>query len=186
MMKKEDFDYFANLYSPVIKNLIESNRKFYRFNETIKWCFGYDEDIAIMGSCDRNTNIVTLNLKSVIHAISNNDIRTIEYYLLHEIRHVFQHIIIKDYNNSQEIPINEEIVKKWIFEGNHYIKSIDSKGEENPEYFMQDSEMDAYAFSLSVMKYKYGDIDLYVPKVYKEEFFAIIDEWIEAFTLEKI
>lgn len=63
-------------------------------------------------------------------------------------------------------------IKKWIKEGKNYIKSIDKNGKLNIDYFKQNSELDAYAFSYAVMKYKYNsryDSELYVPPIYKEE-----------------
>jgi len=45
----------------------------------------------------------------------------------------------------------------------------------NDDYFKQDIEMDAYAFALAVMQYKYGTIDLYIPPIYGKEFYEIVD-----------
>lgn len=50
-------------------------------------------------------------------------------------------------------------------------------------YFMQDVEFDAYAFSLAVMKYKYHDTsDLYVPSLYGEDFYNVVNKWVDVFT----
>ena len=186
-MKKEEFELLCKSYSPHIKRIIETNAKFYRYSETIKWGFGYDEDESIMAVCNRETNIITVNLKSVMISYNRDELRTVEYYLLHEIRHAFQHLIIKDYQAGIEIPIDEDIVEKWIFEGEHYIKSLDENGKENVNYFLQDSELDAYAFSLAVMKYKYKDVsNLYIPDIYGTDFYSIVDSWIETFKEESL
>ena len=92
-MKKEEFELQCKSFTPIIKELIDSNVRFYRYNETIKWKFGYDEDASIMAVCDRKTNVITLNLKSVIISYNSDGLRNAEYYLLHEIRHTFQPIM---------------------------------------------------------------------------------------------
>lgn len=187
MMKKEEFEMLSKAYAPYVKQIIESNTRFYRSNDTIRWCFGYDENTAIMATYNRTTNVVTINLKSFMQAYFSKDLKTIEYYLLHEIRHVFQNSIIKDYKEGLEIPVGEDIVTKWIQEGENYVTSCDKEGNENLDYFMQDCEMDAYAFSLAVMKYKYGDVsNLYVPPVYGDEFNQILKMWMDAFKEENL
>ena len=80
-----------------------------------------------------------------------------------------------------------EFVKKWKYEGDHYIASCDNDGNENQAYFLQDSEMDAYAYSYAIMKYKYNDVSkLYVPPIYDEKFYEIVDMWIKTFKDEKL
>lgn len=185
-MDKEEFELLNKVYAPIVVDIINKNVRFYRFNKTIQWCFGFDEDVAIMAVCDRKTNVITINLKSFMKAYFENDFKTVEYYLLHEIRHIFQHEIIKDYKSGLEIPLDKNIVEKWIYEGEHYIASIDKNGNENPDYFYQDSEMDAYAFSYAVMKYKYHKVDLYIPPVYGSDFYDIVNEWIDVFKEEKL
>ena len=183
-MTKEQFEFYSKEYSPIIKNLIEKNREFYGFNQTIRWGFGLDENVSIIATCNRKTNIITVNLKSVIKAIMENDLRTIEYFLIHEIRHIFQNLIIEDYKDNKSVPIEIGIVKKWIFEGNNYVTALDNNGNENPKYFLQDSEMDAYAFSYALMKYKYAEVNLFVPSIYDRDFFDIVDEFINYFKAE--
>lgn len=181
-----EFDLLCKEYAPIIKDLINKNVAFYRFKETIKWCFGLDEDISIVGSCNRKTDVITINLNAVIKAYIDKDLKTIEYFLLHEIRHVYQHLIIKDYESGLDIPIDKSIVEKWIYEGKNYTSAKDKEGNINTNYFLQDSEMDAYAFTYSVMKYKYGNIDVYIPPMYGSEFYSIVDEWIKAFKKENL
>ena len=54
------------------------------------------------------------------------------------------------------------------------------------EYFAQDMEMDAFAYSYAVMMYKYGEVKyLYVPKAYhNNKFDRIVNEWQVAFKNE--
>ena len=186
-MDKIEFVIYSKSFAPMITKIINDNVRFYRFNETIKWRFGYDEDIRIMAGCNRNSNLITINLKSIMEAYYAKDNLTIEYFLLHEIRHAFQNSIIANYKEGKEIPIDEEIVKSWIKEGQNYIKSCDEDGKENEQYFLQDSELDAYAFSFAVMKYKYKDVsNLFLPKVYGDNFFEIVTFWIETFKNEQL
>ena len=46
-MDKFLFNKLCNKYSPIITKLINQNIKFYRFHETIRWQFGFDERVAI-------------------------------------------------------------------------------------------------------------------------------------------
>lgn len=46
MLDKETFECLQKIYSPVISSIINSNKRFYRTNQTIKWQFGYDEKVA--------------------------------------------------------------------------------------------------------------------------------------------
>ena len=88
MIDKETFDYLQNIYAPVISNIINSNVRFYRTNQTIKWQFGFDERVAIFAACDRKTNILTVNIASVDFSFKRKEPLHIEYFLLHEIRHI--------------------------------------------------------------------------------------------------
>lgn len=181
-MDKLEVEFLLKVYSPAITKIIKDNVKFYRFSETIKWHFCCLEDISIFANCDRKTKNISINLNAVYDSYLNNDKNTIEYFILHEIRHIFQNLMIKDYIKGKYIPIESEIVKKWKYESENYITSCNSEGNENSKYFMQDCEMDAYAFSLAVMKYKYDDISsLYVPPIYGIEFYKIVDSWIKTF-----
>lgn len=186
-MTESELDKYRQFFSPMIKELLKDNSKFYRFNEPIKYSFFYNEDARIFATCDRNKNTVNVNINSLIIAYEEKDFLTIEYYLLHEVRHIFQHLIISDYLNNIEICIEKGIVKKWIKEENNYIKSCDDDGNENEEYFKQDIEMDAYAFAYAVIKYKYNKVDtLYVPKIYGDDFRVLVNDWIDRFKEEKL
>lgn len=176
-----------NKYSKIIAKFIIDNVRFFRFSETIKWQFVKNPDISIIASVNRSTNVISVNYNSVDYAYKTNDLMTIEYFLLHEIRHVFQHLIISDYKNKQPVSIPIEIVEKWVFEMNHYVKAVDNKGNENKGYFEQDCEMDAYAFSYAVMKYKYENVSsLYLPPTFGDEFYEIVNLFIETFKNEKL
>ena len=185
-IEKELFERLQQQYSPIISDIINSDVEFYRTNQTIRWKFGYDERVAIFAWCNRKTNIVTVNIAAVDFALQQNEPLDIEYFLLHEIRHIYQHLEIEDYRNDPTKCNNAELAKKWTEEENNYVTALNKEGKENRGYFMQDMEMDAFAYAYAVMKYKYGEVEyLYIPKAYRnEEFDKIVAEWQETFKNE--
>lgn len=99
-MNQELFDLMQQMYSPLIRDIINSNVRFYRTNQTIKWQFGYDDRVSIFACCNRQTNILTVNIKAVDSAYRENEPLQIEYFLLHEIRHIYQHLEIEDFRKN--------------------------------------------------------------------------------------
>lgn len=186
MIEKELFELLRQQYSPVISNIINSNVRFYRTNQTIQWGFDYDERVAIFACCDKKTNIVTVNIAAVDFSFQQNEPLHIEYFLLHEIRHIYQHLEIEDYRNDPTKCNNAELAKKWSEEEDNYVTALNKEGKENTDYFLQDMEMDAFAYAYAVMKYKYGEVKyLYLPEVYhNDEFDKIVNEWQVAFKNE--
>ena len=184
-MEQEEVYQIAQEFVPLIKKMIAENKKFYGFDEPIQVGFDYNEDVCIMGVCNRTNNVITLNVNSLLKAKELNDYLDVEYFIVHEIRHIFQHLIIKDYLENRQIEISEDIVKKWIEESKNYQKALLDNGEENPLYFRQDCELDAYTFSYAVMLYKYGKdrvSELYIYEGYEEEFWNIVNEWLDYFS----
>ena len=186
-MNNEWFEFLQQRYSPIISKIINDNIRFYRMDKTIKWWFGFDERVAMFACCDRKTNVLTINIASVDFAFQQNEPLQIEYFLLHEIRHIFQHLEINDYKNNPEKCINLKLAKRWADEGDHYVSALDKNGNKNAQYFQQDLEFDAYAFAFAVMKYKYGEVPyLFKPKAYGHEFDEVVNEWIKCFEIEKL
>ena len=185
-IEKELFELLQQQYSPVISNIINSDVRFYRTNQTIQWRFGYDERVAIFACCDKKTNIVTVDIAAVDFSFQQNEPLNIEYFLLHEIRHIYQHLEIEDYRKDPTKCNNAELAKKWSEEENNYVIALNKEGKEDRGYFMQDMEMDAFAYAYAVMMYKYGEVQyLYVPKAYQNnEFDRIVNEWQVAFKNE--
>ena len=176
-----------NRYAPIISNLIASNINFYRFKKTIKWQFYYDERVSIFGYYSDKTDILSVNICFVDFAFKRQEPLQIEYFLLHEIRHVFQFLEISDFKEGKETCIDSEIIKKWISENENYCAALNEDGNENPAYFKQDMEFDAYAYSYAVMKYKYGDISyLYKPTRYGDEFDETVENWCKTFQAEQL
>lgn len=80
MLDKETFENLQRYYSPLISRIIDSNVRFYQANQPIRWQFGYDERVAIFASCNRNTNIVTVNIAAVDFSFQQNEPLNIEYF----------------------------------------------------------------------------------------------------------
>lgn len=187
-MNKELFDELTKKYASSIKELIDSNVVFTNIDTTIKYTFSWNDNITITASVDRKTNVMSINIAFVDRAYKDNRVFEIEYFLLHEMRHIYQHIQIAKYYRGEH-SVDSLYIKRWIKEGKNYIKSIDKNGKLNIDYFKQDSELDAYAFSYAAMKYKYNskyDSELYVPPIYKEElkeeFEMIVNDFMNFFT----
>ena len=186
-MEKVLFEELSKRYSPLIKWLIESNQIYTNIDIGIKWKFGWDDNLAITATVDRETNIMSVNVLFVDSTYKDNNIFEIEYFLLHEMRHIYQHIQIDRYKENEHT-INPKFIVKWIEEEKNYIKSLDKDGNENIDYFKQDCELDAYAFSYAVMSYKYQGMynsKLYVPNIYinelKDEFDAAVKGFLNDF-----
>lgn len=182
MIEKELFELLQQQYSPIISDIINSDVEFYRTNQTIRWKFGYDERVAIFAWCNRKTNIVTVNIAAVDFALQQNEPLDIEYFLLHEIRHIYQHLEIEDYRNDSTKCNNAELAKKWSEEEDNYVTALNKEGKENTDYFLQDMEMDAFAYAYAVMKYpgvRYDLMHLFAlaeDKEKAEELFKAYDE----------
>lgn len=189
-MDESELKLLSTSYASIIKSLIEQDAKFFMFKEPIKWAFNYGEESAVIAAVGKDS-VVHINLFSVMSHYLAKDLYTVEYFLLHEIRHIFQHLIIDDYQNGKEVPFDSKLVEQWMFEDNkeNYIKALDQNGNENDGYFKQDIEMDAYAFSLAVMKYKYDEKrikHLYIPHQFEDDFWNIVNDWIKYFKEEKL
>ena len=141
-MIEKTFKHYNELFSPMIKKLIDSNVKFYGFKETVRWCFVENKDISIFATCG-NDNIIYVNLLAVIDSYSIGDIRQIEYFLLHEIRHIFQNIMINDFKSGKMTAVDSELIKIWIIEKEKYQLAVDDSGNENLDYFKQDIVLNA-------------------------------------------
>ena len=68
------YEKYNPIFVPMISKMIQDNYKYFQISETIKWGFGYDNDLAIMGTCDRNNNKIHLNIFSVKKAYEDNNL----------------------------------------------------------------------------------------------------------------
>lgn len=182
-MDKKLFEKLSNQYGPLVRWLIDSNYLYMNIDTKIQWQFAWDNDTRVTGAVNRNTNIMSINVLFVDEAYRNNRIYDIEHFLIHEMRHIYQHNQIKKYKTNSHT-IDPIFINRWINEGKDYKKSLDENGNENIEYYKQDCELDAYAFSYAVMKYKYGgmyDSKLFIPNVYKNELKEEFDKAVNDF-----
>lgn len=185
-MQYNEFEEKCNKYKEMIEEIIKDDQRFYRFEKKIKWSFSYDENIEVYATCGTN-NGISINVAAVDDSLENKTEKDVEYFLLHEIRHLFQNSEIDDYLNGRDYITGKEVITKWIKEKEKYVKAVDCKGKLNKNYFYQDCEIDAFAFSYAVMKYKYGNIDyLYLPEENIDCFNELVIEWIETFKNEKL
>ena len=180
-MTKEQLKILNDKFALIVTSIINSNARFYGIEETIKWCFVPSGIPSILATCDRQTNIVSINIESFKDYYDRGNLIEAEYFIVHEIRHIFQHIQIRKYKANKQCDVDPTLVSKRIYEAEHYEQALDKDGKENPKYFLQDSEFDAYAFSYAVVKYKYGDINVYKPENYGQEFYDLFYVWIIVF-----
>jgi len=67
--------------------------------------------LLLWGACDKTNNSVSLNLKAVIYAYENDTFQDVEYYAIHEIRHIFQHMKINELDEGINNGVEENLVK---------------------------------------------------------------------------
>lgn len=177
----------ADKYSPLIKWMIESNHIYLDIDETIRWGSYWDDDVRVTGSTNIKTNVILVSLAFVDEQYRNKELFVIEYFLLHEMRHIYQHIQIAKYKEGKN-DVGAKYIERWIKENEKYEQSVDKDGNENSNYPKQDCELDAYAFAYTAIHYKYcGIYDrfLYVPEIYKnelrEDFEKALKEFIKYF-----
>ncbi len=165
-------------FRPIIQNIIDSNKKFYCFNNKIEWDFFDNPNIAIMALIDKDLKL-NININSVIHAYDINEPLQIEYFILHEIRHIYQRRIVFEYQLNKNNCPNREFAQQCEYEFNHYI----NMNEDKERYYSQQIEHDAYLFSYSVMLYKYGKISYINPPEFYEnlDVKSHIEKWITVF-----
>lgn len=173
----------------MIKSIINDDVDFYRLGKKIRWDIGDNNDVRIFACYRRKEDLILVNYSAIEYAIANNTVLDIEYFLMHEIRHMFQQEEIDDYENGRPIVIEEDIVKLWIKENDNYHTADTDKDGALRDYFSQDSEIDAYAYSYAIMEYKYGLERikyLYTPEFNRDRFLELKNEWMKQFELEKL
>ena len=103
-----------------------------------------------------------INIVAVHKAIETNNEMYIEYFIIHEMRHIYQHYCIDLYNyNISKCP-NINHAKKWKENYSCYIKY-----DNQEDYYNQVVEFDAYVFAMAVIQYLYGEKNyVQIPKPY--------------------
>ena len=164
-------------YKHIIQNIIDSNVKFYGFENKVEWEFFDNPNRAIIGKVGLDLKLF-LNINSIIYAYEINEPLQIEYFILHEIRHIYQKRLILLYKVDRLHCPNPDMAQRYEYEFNHYIKPENLEG-----YYSQQIEFEAFTFSYAVMLYKYGPIDYIKLPVYLEnmEIQKYIDSWLNVF-----
>lgn len=60
--------------------------------------------------------MIYLNILSVADALENGEGANIEFFLLHEIRHMYQNLAIDKYKKEGKCLLGEEYINRWIKE----------------------------------------------------------------------
>lgn len=187
-MENSQIEVLKEKYFLIIDDLIKVNKRFYKFNYEIKWIFIFDEKVENVCAFDAKKGIIKVNVAAVAYSYENNQPLLIECFLLHEIRHLYQQLIINEYLRNPKECTNSFIAQRWFFEKNNYIKPLDENGQLNVNYYLQEIELDAFSFSYAVIIYKYGDLKyLKIPSAYQNEYFKKhLDAWVELLKKEQL
>lgn len=176
-----DYKSLEDKYRTLIQKIIEDNKKFYEldFDINIKWKFFADENVSLVAKTNRKTLELEVNIFAVDFSHQINEPLTIEYYILHEIRHIYQIICVNNISSNKCPDLKKaKIYEKEFKNYSNPLRSTDS-------YFNQFTEFEAFVFSYSAMKYKYGDIKyINYPDFYNKQNFDIekhIKNWLEIF-----
>lgn len=103
-MDKNEIELSSTLYGKIVKDLIEKNAKYFMFKQTIKGSFNYGKESSIIAAVGKD-NVIHINLFSVVDCYLKRNLYTVEYFLLHEIRHIFQNLIVDEYKGGKEVAI---------------------------------------------------------------------------------
>ena len=174
-------------YAKLIEKMIADNYPFLGIDGRIKYSLFHDPDPSIAATTDRKTNVITVNTSFIQTELESERPFVIEYFVIHEMRHVYQHAQIEKFKSGSN-DCGETFIEFWIEEGKHYTRALDENGNENEAYFKQDCELDAYSFSYALMHHKYNgryDSFLYLPDIYRgelrKEFEAAFNEFLACF-----
>lgn len=173
-----DYKTLENKFKPIIQNIIDDNKKFYGFNNPIDWSFFVDNDIGLVATNTPKLEL-KINIISVEFAYKNNEPLMIEFFILHEIRHIYQRYFANLLNTNKCPNIQLAIIYKNEFA--NYCNIY-----QNREYYYgQQIEFEAFTFSYSVIKYKYGEVDyIHYPSFYDEQNIDIkkyVNNWLHIF-----
>ena len=173
-----NYSILENKFRPIIQKFIDDNKKFYGFENRINWGFFINEDVGLIATNNAKLEL-KVNIIAVDFAYKNNQPLMIEYFILHEIRHIYQRYFasLLSSDNCPNIPL--AIQYKTEFE--NYCNIYQNR----EIYYTQQIEFEAFAFSYSVIKYKYGNIEyIRYPAFYDEQQINIekhINQWLTIF-----
>lgn len=189
-MANEDVTIYSSFDSYIIESIFKDNYQYYSlfYDENIKWKYYEDLNIGLIATVSsRKGHVLSINLNSLLDASKDGDYKGIEYFILHEIRHIYQNEQIKRYKAKEVIEEPESIIKEWIKEKKLNLKRKNEDGSDNIDFYMLKKEYDAYAFAYAVMKYRYeNEFDPFIPEPYKRPFLIQVKRWMDLFKREGI
>ncbi len=171
-------------YTPVIEKIMADSLRFFRFGQGVRWKFDFLENLAYRAHYNYNEDGVHVNIYSVHFANERNEPLSIEFWLLHELRHRFQRFIVRAGDRGGDVGADIEEAKIWKNEWADYKKPVSRDEKSLAEYSKQSVEFDANVYAYAVMQYKYGDIPYLkdcIPKCYGKGFYKKADEWCQWF-----
>ena len=175
----ENENLLKDKYRKNIQYIIDKNKKFYGFANDVKWDY-YSKDNINEFAYNKNQKIY-INIVAVHRAVETNNTMYIEYFIIHEIRHIYQKFCVNIYDTDISKCSNIEQVKMWKENYSNY-KSYDNK----EEYYSQIVEFDAFVFATAVMNYIYRDKNyVQVPETYtnNDDFWFAVDFLIKQFLI---
>lgn len=78
----------------------------------------------------------------------------IPFFLIHEMRHVYQLEQINKYGNEKAVLESPELIKKWAYEWKHYIHNLGDPVSRKKN-LAQEIEMNANGFSMALLILKH-------------------------------
>lgn len=173
-----------NKYTPIIQKIIDDNKKFYGFESAINWQFFVDQDVRLIATANSKLEL-RINIISVDYAYQKNEPFMIEFFILHEIRHLYQrycaYLLEKD-----NCPPNIQLATIYKSEFANYCNIYKNR----EVYYTQQVEFEAFIFSYAVMRYKYGDIKyIKYPEFYDEQNIDVkkhIEYWFKIFKAQNL
>ncbi len=145
-------------YKPITDDIIKSNSCFNQFLDNVEWEYKIYDNCQIIASSSKDGSL-KINPLAIIEIERRNEPLMLEYFIMHEVRHSYQRRFIQ-----QNIDKQHPLAIQWLYEFNNSINpTFDLSG-----YYSKLTELDAFAFSYAVIKYKYGDISYIKPAKFYE------------------
>ena len=175
----------SDIYTPYVMKIFNRYKRYFLYIKSVNWCFVNEPDNGILAVCAQANNQIRINMETFLKFLWDNRNIEIEYLLLHEVRHIFQHEEISRLKSGLETICDPEYAETWEYETSHYEKALDENGKENPKYFQQDCEKDAFIFAFAIMKYvhKIKKEDLYSASIYGKDFDEDVEGFIDKFRM---
>lgn len=173
-----DYSVLEIKFKPIIQKLLDDNKKFYGFENQINWSFFVNKDIGLIATNNSKLEL-KVNIVAVDFAYKNKEPLMIEFFILHEIRHIYQRFFA-NLLNAGNCP-NIELATIYKNEFANYCNIYQNR----EVYYSQQIEFEAFVFSYSVIKYKYGNVDyIQYPSFYDEQNVDInkyVNNWLKIF-----